>query len=237
MTLTNPYEIFQVGDHAITVAFGNEIDAHINGLVINFFDELKANPIPCVVDLIPAYASLTIVYDIVSIWQVQQQRSASEWIKADVLNRLSHLTDAYRPAGSLKRIPVCYAPSLAPDLDYVASTHQLTTNEVITLHTAHVYRVYMLGFLPGFPYLATVHPKIATPRKAQPRKLVPAGSVGIAGEQTGIYALPSPGGWQLIGQTPVQMFKPDGEQPVALSPGDQVQFYSISLQEFNHLKA
>ncbi len=237
MMLTNPYQLLSSGDHAITVSFGNTIDAHLNQLVINLFDDLQANPIAGVTDLIPAYASLTIVYDIVVVRQNGHEQPASNWMKAEVERRLSASNIAERPAGSLKRIPVCYDDTLAPDLDYVAATHDLTTREVIQLHTSEVYRVYMLGFLPGFPYLATVHPKIATPRKPKPRKLVPAGSVGIAGEQTGIYALPSPGGWQLIGQTPVQMFSASGTQPVSLSPGDQVQFYPISLPEFNRLKS
>eukprot|EP01136_Pigoraptor_vietnamica_P038048 Opistho-1_new@106825 len=133
-------------------------------------------------------------------------------------------------------IPVCYDLSLAPDLVELATLHQLSVEEVIQLHTAQTYRVYMIGFLPGFAYMGSVDERIRTARKANPRTKVPAGSVGIAGEQTGIYPLDSPGGWQLIGQTPLPLFDATRTDPCLLQPGDEVQFCSISLTAFHKLK-
>lgn len=130
------------------------------------------------------------------------------------------------------RIPVCYDSSLGPDLVSLANTHGLSAEEVIQIHTSRLYSVYMLGFLPGFAYMGTVDPRIQTPRRAAPRTQVPAGSVGIAGMQTGIYPLASPGGWQLIGRTPLPVFQPDASSPSLLQPGDHVQFYPITLQAF-----
>jgi inhibitor of KinA len=126
--------------------------------------------------------------------------------------------------------------SLAPDIISLAETHELSVEEVISLHTAKIYRVYMIGFLPGFAYMGSVDEKLTTPRRMQPRTIVPAGSVGIAGEQTGIYPFDSPGGWQLIGQTPLQMFDATGATPCYLHPGDEVQFHAISIEEFKKAK-
>jgi inhibitor of KinA len=134
------------------------------------------------------------------------------------------------------QVPVCYAVSMAPDIESVAALHSLDVDEVIQLHTAKTYRVYMIGFLPGFAYMGSVDEKIVTPRRSQPRTQVPAGSVGIAGEQTGIYPFDSPGGWQLIGQTPLEMFNMANEMPCYLQPGDEVQFYPITMAEFEKIK-
>jgi inhibitor of KinA len=121
------------------------------------------------------------------------------------------------------------------DIDLIAQSHGLTSSEVIALHTARIYRVYLIGFLPGFAYMGTADKRIATPRKTSPRISVPAGSVGIAGEQTGIYPFDSPGGWQLIGRTPLQLFDTNSTTPCLLQPGDEVQFYPIDISEFNQL--
>ena len=134
------------------------------------------------------------------------------------------------------QIPVCYDVSMAPDLALIADLHHLSIEQVIQLHTEKLYRVYLVGFLPGFAYMGNVDEKIATPRKSKPRTLVPAGSVGIAGEQTGIYPFDSPGGWQLIGQTPIEMFSVEKPQPCYLRTGDEVQFYPVTLNEFAKLK-
>ncbi len=146
------------------------------------------------------------------------------------------MPDSATTGGRHISIPVCYDLSLAPDIEFVASQHALTTQQVIALHTSTAYRVYMIGFQQGFPYMAAVDKQIATPRKSNPRTSVPAGSVGIAGDQTGIYPFTSPGGWQLIGQTPLQMFNKNNHQPTLLQPGDEVQFYPISLSAFHQLK-
>jgi inhibitor of KinA len=133
-------------------------------------------------------------------------------------------------------IPVCYGGDFGPDLDLVASHAQLTPAEVIARHAAPEYLVYMVGFAPGFPYLGGLDAGLATPRRTQPRPLVPAGAVGIAGAQTGIYSLPTPGGWQLIGRTPRRLFDPGRNQPSLLQAGDRLRFVPISEAEFQQLR-
>jgi inhibitor of KinA len=142
------------------------------------------------------------------------------------------LQETFLPVSRLIRIPVCYAEAYAPDLASLAALHGISSEEVIAIHSAARYRVYMIGFLPGFPYMATVDKKIQTPRLAKPRTRVSAGAVGIAGAQTGIYPSDSPGGWQLIGQTPLKLFDVAKDNPVLLQPGDEVQFYPISIEAF-----
>jgi inhibitor of KinA len=135
------------------------------------------------------------------------------------------------------KIPVCYAKRFAPDLEELAAGKNLTVANVIHLHTASTYRVYMIGFLPGFPYMGKVDSCIATPRRSSPRTGIPAGSVGIAGQQTGIYPLSSPGGWNIIGRTPLQLFDKNRDHPVLLQPGDNITFYSITEDEFENYQS
>jgi inhibitor of KinA len=144
----------------------------------------------------------------------------------------SALGEMVLPVSKLVRIPVCYAQQFAPDIASLAALHGISIEEVIAIHSGTNYRVYMIGFLPGFPYMAMVNKKIQTPRLPKPRARVPAGAVGIAGAQTGIYPTDSPGGWQLIGQTPLKIFDLAKDNPVLLQPGDEVQFYPVSIEEF-----
>jgi inhibitor of KinA len=146
------------------------------------------------------------------------------------------LSRAGEDGASIIRIPVCYEPEYGPDLDLLAGKKGLTREEVIRLHTADIYRVYMIGFLPGFPYLGKVAPALEIPRKERPVPVV-AGGVGIAGNQTGIYPLHSPGGWQIIGRTPLKLFDPCAPVPVSMKVGDWVQFFSITQQEFRDFAA
>ncbi len=136
-----------------------------------------------------------------------------------------------RPAGRWK-IPVCYEADLGPDLPVVAGRSGLSIEQVIERHAGAIYRVHCLGFTPGFPFLGGLPPELATPRRAEPRRAVPAGSVGIGGSQTGIYPIASPGGWNLIGRTPLRLFEADAPEPARLRPGDRVRFRRISLTEF-----
>jgi inhibitor of KinA len=140
-----------------------------------------------------------------------------------------------RPKTSIIEIPVCYHPSFALDMEIISGSTQLSTKEIIRLHTDVEYTVYMIGFLPGFPYMGFVDDRIAFGRKSTPRAMVPAGSVGIAGKQTGIYPLDSPGGWQIIGRTPLTLFEPRRDPPVALEPGGTVRFFEVSLAEFESM--
>lgn len=234
-----PYRIFPLGDSAITVDYGNRIDEAINREVIARFHELQQHPIPGMTEAVPAYCSLTIHYDIIAVHKKAGNISAYEWIKAAIEKRLAEPARYPTAEERLVRIPVCYDKAFAPDLENLAVTKGLSAEEVIHIHTSCTYKVYMLGFMPGFPYMGQVDERIAIPRKQQPVH-VAAGSVGIAGLQTGIYPFDSPGGWQIIGRTPVSLASlnsPEGgtlepERITLLKAGDRVQFYPISKEEF-----
>jgi inhibitor of KinA len=234
--LQHNYTIFSLGDQAITIDFGG-LSPDTNKLVLLLFHHLKTSGIDGVKDVIPAYSSLTIVYDPIKIYQSKSTSSGFDYMKQKLEESLKTI-DLSTVNNHVRKIeiPVCYDISVAPDIEFVASSHNIGADEVISIHTSGIYRVYMIGFLPGFAYMASVDTRIATPRKPQPRKLVPAGSVGIAGEQTGVYPLNSPGGWQLIGRTPLQLFDASKDEPTLFQPGDEVKFYSISLAQYNQLK-
>lgn len=227
-----PYHIYPCGDHAVTIELGDGINADVNQNVISLFQHLTGHKIEGVKDLIPAYNTLTVVYDTSFLKKKNPAISVYETISEHLQKAAAVVNEKISSATRLVKIPVCYDPSLVPDLISLAETHQLTVEEVIRLHTSKTYRVYMIGFLPGFAYMGSVDERIVTPRKTQPRTMVPAGSVGIAGEQTGIYPFDSPGGWQLIGQTFIQMFDAKKEAPCYLQPGDEAQFYPVSIAEF-----
>ena len=236
MPVTPSYQIFPCGDHAVTIELGDKVDTAINQKVIGLFAYLKKQQIKGVKDIIPAYNTLTIVYDVALLKKQALNTTVYEMICEKIEKAIDSFT-AYPPTiARLMRIPVCYDLSLAPDIKSLAALHKISIDEVIRLHTGKTYRVYMIGFLPGFAYMGTVDDKINTPRKPQPRTSVTAGSVGIAGAQTGIYPFDSPGGWQLIGQTPVQLFSVTKEEPCYLKPGDDIAFYSITITEFEKLK-
>lgn len=183
-------------------------------------------------DIIPAYGSLTISYDPFLIKTNHQPASTVfAWVKEKLEDAYFRSIENSAVQPAFHRVPVCYEQEYAPDLEALALQLQTTTKEIIALHTAVVYRVYMIGFLPGFAYLGSVDDRIAVPRKSQPANVL-AGSVGIAGKQTGIYPLNSPGGWNIIGRIPLKMFDPLAEQPVWMQPGDEIQFFPITVREF-----
>ena len=235
MTNQFPYRIFPLGDAALTIEFGNTIDERINNTVLNLFDRLTASPLPGQLEAVPAYSSLTIYYNTASLFKtVPPGTGVFEWMSQKTSELLEMpLTGSTREQRKIT-IPVCYDEYFAPDIALVASENNISIEEVIRLHTAKQYRVYMLGFLPGFSYMGEVDEKMVMPRKEQPR-MVSAGSVGIAGRQTGIYPQASPGGWQIIGRTPIKLFDPRQNEPALLRADDQVQFIPISKDEFaNH---
>ncbi len=233
--MSTGFTIYPLGDHAITIEFGYEINHKTNQQVLSLFNYLQTKPFKGLLDLIPAYTTLTVVYDVFQLHQhCQKKQTVYGWLEQHVVNILQTQQLKFSHTKRSVSIPVCYHPTVAPDIQWLAHQHELTEDQVISLHTGITYHVYMLGFLPGFPYMATVPEKLITPRKHNPRKLVPAGSVGIAGNQTGIYPFASPGGWQLIGQTPIKIFDIKKKEAALLQPGDEVTFYSISLEEFNH---
>jgi inhibitor of KinA len=227
------YTIFPLGDTAITIDFGNRIDEHINKQVIGLFQLFKNKPIPGTTDIVPAYSSLTIYYDIMKI-QTDGASTIFETVKRKAEETLRSATEINEPEAEIISIPVCYDPEFGKDIEWLATQKNITADELIRLHTRRTYRVYMIGFLPGFAYMGEVDELLATPRKPQPEKVI-EGSIGIAGKQTGIYPLNSPGGWQIIGQTPIKLFDLYKQEPVLLKAGDSVQFYPITKDEFeNH---
>jgi KipI family sensor histidine kinase inhibitor len=212
------------GDTGINVEFGNTIDRTVNEKVQRLFKALKARCCPGILDLIPAYRSLCIRYD---PWGCSYER-----LLLVVEDCLCLTAETELSVAEVIEIPVCYGGEYGPDLTEVAAQHQLGIEEVITLHSRVVYDVYMIGFTPGFAYLGGLDERLFTPRKKQPRKSVPAGSVGIADQQTGIYSLESPGGWQLLGRTPVKLFDLERTDPFLLRPGNRLRFRPITRDEF-----
>lgn len=224
--------IYPAGENALTVCLGNAMDVAINDRVFRLFHYLQRHPNPLWKDLIPAYCTLTIVYDVGSVRK--HQTAAFAWVRGEVERALAEYNEHEETLSKRKLfIPVCYDSTFGFDLKSLAKANKLSVDQVIELHTQLLYRVYMLGFLPGFAYMGMVDEKIAAPRLSTPRKLVPAGSVGIAGNQTGIYPLVSPGGWNIIGRTPVNLFDSREQNAVLFLPGDEVKFYSISKEAFD----
>ncbi|HEX6847682.1 MAG TPA: 5-oxoprolinase subunit PxpB [Chitinophagaceae bacterium] len=230
------YKILPLSDTALIIDFGNVIDESINKLVHSVFYQLQKEPVPGMIEAVPAYSSLTIYYDVLLIRKtISSGQTAYEWISGKVKEYLSGERIEVQENGTFISIPVCYEKEYGTDLNFIALINQIDVDEIIHLHTSAVYRVYMLGFLPGFAYMGMVNEKMATPRKQFPAP-VEAGSVGIAGRQTGIYPLRSPGGWQIIGRTPLNLFNKEKQNPTLFKSGDMVQFYSITGEEFIHLK-
>jgi inhibitor of KinA len=212
-----------MGDRSLLVELGDEISPAINQSVQELFTGIDSNPSKGILDLVPSYRSLLVIYDPLCI-------SLNE-IKAGIIDIWKNPDQSGLPQPQTVKIPVVYGGERGPDLQQVAQYHDLTPQEVIGFHTGPIYRVYMIGFTPGYPYLGEVLDAIATPRRETPRTLVPKGSVGIAQKQTGIYSIDSPGGWQIIGWTPVKLFDPHRQPPSHLVMGDRVQFHAITEQE------
>ena len=200
------------------------------------FHELSNAKIVGAKDIIPAYTTITVVYDIAAIRKITNT-AAYKYISEQIEKAISECDWKNESSPREIIIPVCYDISLGIDLPEMSNQKNVSIEEIISIHTSATYNVYMLGFLPGFAYMGMVDDKIAVPRLSHPRKNVPAGSVGIAGNQTGIYPLDSPGGWNIIGQTPLRMFDINNTDPCLVKPGDKVKFVSISLEQFHQQKS
>ncbi len=224
-------KIFPLGDAALTVSFGNEISLELNKKVLNLAAHFQTNRFDGFVELVPAYASLTIFYDVLIVRKnFPEFATAFDAVKNLAESALRALKESAQEKSRLIKIPVSFSKEHAPDLDFVAAENNLSPEKVIEIFLAETYRVYMLGFLPGFAYMGETDKRIAAPRKQTPRAEVAKGSVGIAGRQTGIYSLASPGGWQIIGRTNVELFTPDApDAPTFLRAGDRVKFYAADF--------
>jgi len=231
-SLTNQYKIFPLGDAAVTFDMGNSISEAFNQKALAMQQWLLANPFEGLKDCLVAYSSLTVLYIPAAVKKYYNPgTTVFDWVAGQLQQAFENALETPEEVREVIGIPVCYETPFAPDLAALAQQKQLTEQEVVTLHTATIYNVYMIGFLPGFSYMGEINEKIAVPRKQQPAQVL-AGSVGIAGSQTGIYPLNSPGGWQIIGRTPLTMFDPFVPEPVKLQAGDRVQFFAITKQEF-----
>jgi inhibitor of KinA len=220
------YKIFPIGDNALTIEFGREISAEHNNLVLKLAAYFEQNAFQGFVEIVPAYASLAFFYDVSIVRKnFSAFATAFDAVKNFAEIALQNLDNFDESKRRLIEIPVCFGKEFALDLDTVATMKNLTASQVIEIFLAKTYRVYLLGFLPGFAYMGEVDERIAAPRKRSPRLKVPKGSVGIAGRQTGIYSLASPGGWQIIGKTNVELFTPERAAPTFLNAGDLVRFY------------
>ncbi|AHM63560.1 allophanate hydrolase subunit 1 [Flammeovirgaceae bacterium 311] len=232
LTAPAPLQYYPLGDNAIVINFGNSISRELHQTIQAFIALLAQNPLHGIIEWVPAYTTLTVYYD---PWLLSDHGRQLPHTK--LTQHLSSLAAELKPdqpvQGRLIDIPVCYGGKYGPDLEIVASYHKISPEEVIILHSQQEYMVHMIGFAPGFPYLGGLNPKIATPRKETPRQHVPAGSVGIAGLQTGIYPLATLGGWQILGQTPLVLFDPKRQPPSLLQAGDRLRFTPVSAEELH----
>jgi inhibitor of KinA len=222
-----PPVIQPLGDQAILVRFGAEISPELHARVRSTLAALDAERPPWMVDLVPAYASVLVVYDPLAV----EPDEVTAWIARGLAAGPAAVPQVRRVT-----VPVWYDPRVAPDLEDVAREKGLTPAELVALHTGCEVLVYMLGFRPGFPYMGTTDERIAVERLATPRVSVPAGSVALAGRQTGIYPVASPGGWRIIGRTPWRLFDPGRAEPFRLLPGDLVRFEAIDERRFIELE-
>ena len=220
---------FPMGDQALIVEFGDRVDPALSAEIAAVAQRLRESRPIGVLDVVPAYSTLALYYDPAA---VGAGTSPYEALVETIESWLKTQTAATPPAGRLIEIPVCYGGAFGADLEALALSRNLSVEEVIAIHSGATYHVHMLGFVPGFAYLGGLDARLATPRRDVPRPHVPAGSVAIGGAQTGVYPLDTPGGWHLIGRTPLQLFKPNAMPPSLLEAGDAVRFVPISVQEF-----
>ncbi len=216
--------ILTAGDSALLIEFGKEINPETNRKITALVQLMREQHIEGIVDVIPAFCSLLINYDprVLSYEELKE--------RMEHLLKMETKTEATRKR--VFEIPVCYGGEYGPDIENIAEHAGLSVEEVIKIHSSKDYLIYMLGFLPGFTYLGGLDERIHTPRLASPRLKIRAGSVGIGGSQTGIYPLDSPGGWQLMGMTPVRTYDPERQTPILVEAGDYIRFIPIDEEEF-----
>lgn len=234
----NDIHFFQISENAITLEFGDDINEETLGRITGLNQCIKRDPFAGLLSTIPAYTTLTLYFNSVVLMKDRNLKGGttldklSRYIKSINVETNSD-QKMYR---EIINIPVCYDLTFGFDLQELSSFYQLKKEEIIEIHSSAVYTVYMIGFVPGFPYLGGLSEKLTTPRRQNPRPAIPAGSVGIAGQQTGIYPLETPGGWQIIGRTPLKLFNVKRQQPSLLKAGDKLKFEPISLREFGQLE-
>lgn len=224
------YKFLACGECAVTVEFSREMDPRASEAAVHLAGELRHRNVEGICEIIPTYRSVTICYDPFAI--------PYEKVKKLTAACMRHFR-GFAQNEKMRRffIPVCYGGRFGADLEYIASETGLDMREIVRRHIGREYIISMIGFLPGFPYLWGMDETIAVPRLENPRELIPAGSVGIGGNQTGVYPVASPGGWRLIGRTPVRLYDPHREPPVLYKAGDRIRFYPVSEQEYARIEA
>jgi inhibitor of KinA len=225
--------ILPLGDAGLIISWGNEISRDHNAKVIALSKALWDTPFKGFVDCVPAYSSLTVLFDLYTVHKAKGEQTLSyDWVKDHVEQLLESSLETETAESMLVEIPVCYDESLGNDLAIISNAMQVSKEELIALHCSRNYHVYMPGFIPGFVYMGEVDERIAIPRKPKPVTVKP-GAVGIAGIQTGIYPSASPGGWHIVGYTPYQLFDASNTQePCLLHAGDTVQFVSVCIDDY-----
>ena len=231
----NKANIRPLGDSALVIQLGDGISPATHESVKNLSNLLEKEPFTGLIESVPSYNSLTIYYNPVAVYYSSSDNELSnpyKKVSAFILALLDKLGTSKISEQRLITIPVLYGGEFGPDLEYVANYHGLSVEEVIQIHSSNDYLVYMIGFAPGFPFMGGMDERIATPRKDSPRLAITPGSVGIAGKQTGIYPLETPGGWQIIGRTPLDLFLPELSPPTLLQSGDRIRYVPITLEEY-----
>ncbi len=227
MSIVYP-RILPTGDRALTVELGNEIDEKINARLMGLIKTLSDQRVKGIEEFVPSFRAVLIHYNPAILSYSDMEKI----VNAALSEPLRELTHHKR----IVKVPVCYDSQYGPDIEFVAEHAGISVDEVIKIHTSTPYLVYMLGFQPGFPYLGGLDERIHTPRLETPRIRLEAGSVGIGGGQTGLYPMESPGGWRIIGVTPVRCYNPDKDKPIPYKAGDHIKFTAIDRDEFERLR-
>jgi len=225
-----------MGDRCIIIEFESRVDPEINARVRSVAEYLLTHPIEGVVDVVPAFTTVAVHYRPEAVSNGSPHESPYLRLCRSIESTVAEGVTHAHAGARLVEVPVCYGGEFGPDLEEVAVQRRLTPQQVIELHAASPHQVYMLGFAPGFPYLGGLDPRLEMPRRATPRTRVPAGSVAIAREQSAIYSIETPGGWNVLGRTPLRLFTPETDPPCLLQPGDNVRFVPITTEQFNTIQ-